>query len=96
MTPPLTTQTPTPGPGLAGRALIGLVRIYQYTFAAVLGGRCRFHPSCSEYAVDALRTHGAIRGVALAARRFSRCHPLGGSGVDPVPPARPTDASTGV
>jgi len=71
--------------GLGARGLIGLVRLYQYTLAGVLGGRCRFHPSCSEYALEALRTHGALRGAALAARRLGRCHPFGGSGVDPVP-----------
>jgi putative membrane protein insertion efficiency factor len=73
---------------LAARAVVGLVRLYQYTFAGVLGGRCRFHPSCSEYAIEALRTHGAVRGGVLAVRRFVRCQPLGGHGVDPVPPRR--------
>ena len=86
MMPPPPNTPPAPRPGLASRALIGLVRLYQCTLAAVLGGRCRFHPSCSEYAVDALRTHGPVRGASLAIGRLCRCHPLGGSGVDPVPP----------
>jgi uncharacterized protein len=48
--------------------------------------RCRFHPSCSAYALEALETHGAFRGLWLAIRRLGRCHPWGGGGVDPVPP----------
>jgi hypothetical protein len=75
-------------PGPAARLLIAGVRLYQFTIAGVLGGRCRFHPSCSEYAVEALITHGPVRGTWLAARRLARCHPLAGSGVDPVPPPR--------
>jgi hypothetical protein len=70
--------------------LIGLVRIYQATLSPFLGGHCRFLPSCSEYAIEALRTHGALRGGWLALRRILRCHPFGGSGYDPVPP--PKDA----
>ncbi len=84
MTPPTPTTTTTLGP--IARVCVGLVRAYQYTLASVLGGRCRFHPTCSEYAIEAFRGHGAVRGLALAARRFARCHPLGGHGVDPVPP----------
>lgn len=52
-----------------------------------LGLGCRFHPTCSQYAAEAVRRHGAIRGTALAARRLARCHPWGGQGWDPVPPA---------
>lgn len=77
-------------------AAIALVRLYQATLAAVLGGRCRFYPSCSAYAIDALREWGVLRGGWLAVKRLARCHPLGGHGVDPVPlrpdrdpPARP-------
>ncbi|MBX3354821.1 MAG: membrane protein insertion efficiency factor YidD [Phycisphaeraceae bacterium] len=65
---------------------MALVSLYQRLLSPVLGGRCRFHPSCSCYAKEALRTHGAIRGSALTLRRLARCHPWGGSGVDPVPP----------
>lgn len=65
----------------------GVVRGYQYTLRPVLGCNCRFWPSCSDYAVEALRTHGAARGGWLAARRILRCHPWHPGGVDPVPPA---------
>ncbi|HLI43150.1 MAG TPA: membrane protein insertion efficiency factor YidD [Acidimicrobiales bacterium] len=63
---------------------MGLIRAYQ---AARFGhlSPCRFQPSCSEYAVEAIERHGAGRGVWLAVRRISRCHPLGGRGFDPVP-----------
>ncbi|MFN0010553.1 MAG: membrane protein insertion efficiency factor YidD [Phycisphaerales bacterium] len=71
-----------------------LIRAYQVTLGPWLGGRCRFHPSCSEYAIEAYRTHGALRGTWLAARRLARCHPLGGKGWDPVPLAAvPSDQS---
>lgn len=72
--------------------LIGFVRIYQLTLSPLqtyfVGGNggCRFTPSCSAYAVDALREHGAVGGTALAVRRICRCHPWGGCGHDPVPP----------
>jgi uncharacterized protein len=71
-------------------ALRALIRGYQIIIAPYLGGACRFVPTCSAYAMEAVETHGALRGSLLAARRFGRCHPLGGSGLDPVPPvARP-------
>jgi putative membrane protein insertion efficiency factor len=65
---------------------MGLVRVYQVLLSPLLGGRCRFHPSCSAYALEALRLHGLLRGGGLALRRIGRCHPFGGSGYDPVPP----------
>lgn len=61
------------------------VRLYRYALSPLLGVHCRFHPSCSAYALDALARHGAVRGGWLAARRVARCHPWGGSGVDEVP-----------
>lgn len=64
---------------------IGAVRAYQWT-ALVRSPRCRFHPSCSGYALEALRVHGALRGSWLAFRRLSRCHPWNPGGVDHVPP----------
>lgn len=74
------------------RALIGLVRVYQWLVSPVLvwafGPACRFHPSCSCYAGEALRVHGALRGSWLAGRRVLRCHPFHPGGFDPVPPAR--------
>ena len=65
--------------------LIQVIRLYQVTLATVIGGQCRFQPSCSVYGIDALRKHGAIRGIYLTVRRIMRCHPWGGSGEDPVP-----------
>jgi putative membrane protein insertion efficiency factor len=69
--------------------LRGAVRGYQLFLGPVLPRTCRFHPSCSTYALEALKAHGAIRGTGLAARRLVRCHPWGGGGIDPVPAARP-------
>jgi putative membrane protein insertion efficiency factor len=65
--------------------LLLLVRIYSYAISPLLGANCRYQPTCSEYAIEALRLHGAFRGTALAARRIARCHPWGKSGYDPVP-----------
>jgi uncharacterized protein len=67
------------------RLLLGLVHLYRLT-AAMRTPRCRFLPSCSGYAVEALRLHGALRGTWLAIRRVGRCHPWNPGGIDPVPP----------
>jgi putative membrane protein insertion efficiency factor len=69
-------------------ALTGAVRLYQFTLRPVLGANCRFTPSCSDYALQALRTHGALRGTALAAGRVLRCNPWCEGGHDPVPLGR--------
>lgn len=74
---------------LASAPLIGLIYLYKYLISPLLGPSCRFVPTCSDYAVEALRTHGLLRGGWLAVRRLLRCHPWGGSGYDPVPEARP-------
>ena len=66
--------------------LLGAIHLYRATFSHVLGGQCRFHPSCSEYALGAVRTHGAVKGTALAVWRVLRCSPLTAGGIDPVPP----------
>ena len=75
---------------LAGLALIGPIQFYRYFISPMLPPSCRFTPSCSQYAIEAIKTHGPFKGTLLAARRLSRCHPitwLGGShGYDPVPP----------
>jgi len=72
--------------GLPARALLlGLIRAYRRTFRGAFGGRCRFHPSCSTYADEAIRVHGAAKGSALALWRLLRCSPLTAGGVDPVP-----------
>lgn len=72
-------------PSFPARALLGLIHLYRYTLSYFLGRQCRFAPTCSEYALEAIRRHGAIKGGRLAARRIARCHPWGGSGYDPVP-----------
>jgi uncharacterized protein len=71
------------------RLLLGVVRFYQYLISPLLGPRCRFHPSCSQYAVEALERHGALRGSWLALRRLLRCHPWHPGSYDPVPPTNP-------
>ncbi|MFP4146308.1 MAG: membrane protein insertion efficiency factor YidD [Halorhodospira sp.] len=65
--------------------LIGVIRIYQYVISPVVGPRCRFLPSCSEYAAEAIARYGLWRGGWLAARRVSKCHPWHPGGLDPVP-----------
>lgn len=69
--------------------LVHLLRLpvfaYRYTLSGLVGHGCRFRPTCSEYALEALALHGAGRGLWLAVRRIARCHPWGGSGWDPVP-----------
>ena len=73
--------------------LIFLIRAYQYLISPWLGNHCRYYPSCSHYAMTALRTHGAIRGSWLAVRRVSRCHPWHEGGYDPVPESRKTQTN---
>ena len=65
--------------------LLGLVWIYRNAISPLIGANCRFQPTCSKYAEEALRKHGAFKGGWLAIRRIGRCHPWGGSGYDPVP-----------
>ncbi|MBT8471346.1 MAG: membrane protein insertion efficiency factor YidD [Marinicaulis sp.] len=79
---------------LLSSAALGAIWVYQRSLSPVLyffGARCRHYPSCSAYSADAFRKHGAWRGFWLTLSRLARCHPLGSSGVDPVPegPARP-------
>lgn len=71
---------------IAAEALVGAVRAYQYTIRPVIGAHCRFEPSCSHYAVEALRRHGAARGTWLTTTRILRCNPWNEGGFDPVPP----------
>lgn len=74
---------------MAGAAQVGIgaVRVYQWTVRPLTGSHCRFWPSCSDYAVEALRMHGAARGTVMAAKRILRCNPWHEGGVDPVPRA---------
>ncbi|QLG89483.1 membrane protein insertion efficiency factor YidD [Chitinibacter bivalviorum] len=67
------------------RLIIAFVKLYQLMISPLLGPRCRFTPSCSQYSVEALQKYGAAKGSCLTVRRICRCHPWGGSGYDPVP-----------
>ena len=73
----------------AQRLALALLTVYKVALSTLFTGSCRFVPSCSEYAAEAVVLHGAVRGTWLAARRLSRCHPLGSSGLDPVPGRSP-------
>jgi putative membrane protein insertion efficiency factor len=70
--------------------LVLLVRLYRVSLGWLIGGRCRFYPSCSQYALDALAAHGATRGSWLTLRRLSRCHPWHPGGYDPSPLTPPS------
>jgi putative membrane protein insertion efficiency factor len=83
------------------KLLVWLLRAYQLLLSPMLGQRCRFYPTCSNYAIEAIRTHGAAHGAWLSARRVCKCHPWHDGGVDLVPPARdkqspPTNSSSTV
>jgi uncharacterized protein len=71
---------------LPKRSAIAGIRLYQLTLSPLMGRQCRFYPSCSHYAREALEEHGFIRGSWMAIRRLGRCHPFHPGGVDPVPP----------
>jgi uncharacterized protein len=70
---------------LPRRSLAGLIRGYQLVLSPLLPPSCRFYPSCSQYALEAVNRHGAMKGTWLAARRLARCHPFNPGGYDPVP-----------
>ena len=70
--------------------LVLLIRVYQRLVSPLIGPRCRFYPSCSQYAAEAIQKHGAIRGIALALARQMRCHPWHPGGVDHVPDRVPS------
>jgi hypothetical protein len=80
--------------GPARLALVGVIRLYRLTLSGWLGGQCRFSPTCSRYAEEAIRTHGATKGVLLATRRILRCNPFGRGGLDPVPRRHPAYDTT--
>jgi uncharacterized protein len=74
-------------------SLLGAIALYRLTLSGWLGGQCRFSPTCSRYAEEAIRTHGAFKGSLLAARRVLRCNPFGRGGLDPVPSSASYDAT---
>ena len=78
-------------PSVPARMLVGLVRGYQRWISPALPPTCRFYPTCSAYAVEALQVHGVVRGLGLASWRLLRCAPWHPGGVDPVPPPRRSD-----
>ena len=65
--------------------LLILIRVYQLIISPLLGSNCRFMPTCSEYAMESLRSHGLIKGIYLTVKRIGKCHPWGGHGYDPIP-----------
>jgi uncharacterized protein len=69
----------------AARAVVWLIGVYRRAISPALPRRCRFEPTCSAYTIEAVREHGALRGLGLGLRRIARCHPLNPGGVDPVP-----------
>ncbi len=80
-------ETAPPNPArLAGpqRVLIGLIVLYRVTLGRLLGGQCRFHPTCSQYGIDAITQYGALKGGWKTVKRLFRCHPFGGRGYDPA------------
>lgn len=68
------------------KIIAGLIRLYQRILSPLLGPRCRYYPSCSQYVLEAVHIHGVLSGLWLGARRIARCHPLHPGGLDPVPP----------
>jgi uncharacterized protein len=73
------------------RLVLFLIRAYQLVISPIIGPRCRFLPTCSDYAAEAVRLHGIVRGLFMAVRRVLRCHPLHPGGLDPVPRPRNQD-----
>ena len=83
--PERTTVDGTRRPGIIALALVAFLRGYQLTLSALIGRRCRYLPTCSDYAMEAIERHGPWRGLRLGAGRVCRCHSWGGDGFDPVP-----------
>ena len=67
------------------KILIFLIKIYQVTLSPLLGSNCRFHPTCSQYTIEAITKHGVYSGIKLGIKRIAKCHPWGERGFDPVP-----------
>jgi len=85
------TRRSAPLAGLVLRAVSAPIHAYRYAVSPLLPPSCRFYPSCSEYALEALGMHGVLRGGWLAARRLCRCHPWNPGGIDPVPSSATSD-----
>jgi putative membrane protein insertion efficiency factor len=85
--PSFAAELAAPRPTFGVRVALVAVHAYQLLLSPFTGGACRFTPSCSDYAIEALNRHGAWKGLRLAVARVARCHPFGSSGIDPVPPA---------
>jgi len=85
--PPDPSPAPRPPPRapLSALPFIALIWVYRVTLSPMIGGQCRFEPTCSRYALEAYRRHGAIRGTRLTLHRILRCHPFSKGGYDPVP-----------
>ncbi len=81
---------------LSARLLRLPVHVYRLFLAQLIPGQCRYLPSCSEYALEALERHGAVAGSWLTVKRFCRCHPWGGHGLDPVPPLARAPGATDI
>jgi putative membrane protein insertion efficiency factor len=84
----VTERLPRGRQSWVARALMAAIGGYQRWISPALGARCRFYPSCSQYARTAIEVHGALRGSGLALRRLAKCQPFHPGGIDPVPPAR--------
>lgn len=94
------TEPSSPRPASATRTrrilaapFVALITLYRWTLSPVLGGHCRFFPSCSVYALEAYRSHNVVRATRLTAGRLLRCHPWGGKGYDPVPGTGPRSSA---
>lgn len=86
---PLVSRPLSRAARLANTPFLTLIALYRVTLSPIVGGQCRFHPTCSRYAQDAYRLHGPVRGSSLTLRRILRCHPLNPGGYDPVPIPEP-------
>lgn len=84
-TNPVKTAQPTLWKSIVAFPFIVLIKFYQWFISPMLGPKCRFTPTCSQYALEAFEKHGPFKGFWLALKRISRCHPWGGQGYDPVP-----------
>ena len=64
---------------------VKIIRLYQILLSPILGSNCRYHPTCSQYMIDAINEWGALKGIMLGIKRIAKCHPLGSKGFDPIP-----------